>query len=157
MNKIILFFVIVIVAVALWLSSSCNGKPPATVEIFETPVIIATLPIFIPPTSTVEFISPISDPTIEIEDGVTLTATVEFVSIITTTIESTPTPFETPIPKLGGFFIIIYQGDTLWGFADTFYDKGWLWTIIFEESTLSDPNLIHPGNRLYIPEYFPVD
>jgi nucleoid-associated protein YgaU len=48
---------------------------------------------------------------------------------------------------------VIQSGDTLWLMAVREYGSGLSWPVIFEgnRDTLTDPNLIRPGQVLFIP------
>ena len=53
--------------------------------------------------------------------------------------------------KISGASYIIIQGDTLWDIAIRAYGDGYSWTKIARANNLSDPSIIHSGNRLTIP------
>jgi nucleoid-associated protein YgaU len=50
-------------------------------------------------------------------------------------------------------FILVEQGDTLWGIAERAYGNGARYTEIFEANreVIEDPDLIFPGQKLRIP------
>lgn len=47
----------------------------------------------------------------------------------------------------------VEEGDTLSGIAERYYGDASQWRLIFEanRNTVSDPDLIHPGQELHIP------
>lgn len=68
-----------------------------------------------------------------------------------------------PVPLYGGgpngpskrFKIhIVREGENLHLIAARYYNNARLWRLIYDvnEDTIKDPNLIHPGERLIIPE-----
>jgi LysM repeat protein len=50
-------------------------------------------------------------------------------------------------------YYTVQQGDTLSGIADHFYDNAsdWQWLYHENDTTVSDPNLIYPGQKLFVP------
>lgn len=68
---------------------------------------------------------------------------------------ATPTPPPAPPPAPTGKTYTVQVGDTLWGIAQEFYGNGALYTKIYDANKSAigdDPNLIHPGLVLTIPE-----
>lgn len=53
--------------------------------------------------------------------------------------------------KITGAIYTIVQGDNLWDIAVRAYGDGYAWTKISKANNLSNPDLIHPGNKLSIP------
>jgi nucleoid-associated protein YgaU len=51
-------------------------------------------------------------------------------------------------------FVLVEQGDTLWGIAERAYGNGARYTEIFEANreVIEDPDLIFPGQKLRIPK-----
>ncbi len=64
-----------------------------------------------------------------------------------------PTPTPTPTPPAPRVHVV-EEGDTLWGIAERLLGNGTLWILIFEANRdkIDDPNLIHPGQELVIPD-----
>lgn len=58
---------------------------------------------------------------------------------------------ETNVAKITGANYIVVKGDTLWDIAVRAYGDGYQWSNIARVNKLSNPNLIHPGNKLIIP------
>jgi len=61
-----------------------------------------------------------------------------------------PAPASTPEPRT----YTVAKGDSLWKIAKHHYGDGNLWRKIFEanQDTVKDPDLIHPGQKLTIPD-----
>jgi len=58
--------------------------------------------------------------------------------------------------ETGGY--VVKQGDTLWDIANTFMRDPFLWPFIWKANpTISNPDLIYPGNRLAIPSLAPIE
>jgi len=123
-----------------------------------TPVPVVTLPI--EPTSS-PTPSPTSPPTV----NPTATPTPEPTPSPTLQPADTPEPTMTPKPTpifrdiRGGLFYTVNRGDSLWHIALSHYGRGQgpLWKAIYDVPTNrevigADPNLIYPGQRLYVPE-----
>lgn len=53
--------------------------------------------------------------------------------------------------KISGTSYIVTKGDNLWNIAVRAYGDGYAWTKISNANKLSNPNLIHSGNKLTIP------
>lgn len=53
--------------------------------------------------------------------------------------------------KIIGSSYTVTKGDTLWDISVRAYGDGYAWTKISQANKLSNPNLIHPGNKLIIP------
>ncbi|MEB3349217.1 MAG: peptidoglycan-binding protein LysM [Cyanobacteriota bacterium] len=51
-------------------------------------------------------------------------------------------------------FVLVEQGDTLWGIAERTYGSGARYTEIFEANreVIEDPDLIFPGQKLRVPQ-----
>ena len=49
---------------------------------------------------------------------------------------------------------IVREGENLHSIAAKYYNNARLWKVIYDvnEDRIEDPNLIHPGDRLLIPE-----
>jgi hypothetical protein len=52
----------------------------------------------------------------------------------------------------GGLWYEVKWGDTLWDIAATYYRNPWLYPKIARENSITNPDLIFAGTRLYIPE-----
>lgn len=52
----------------------------------------------------------------------------------------------------GGLWYEIKWGDTLWDISATFYRNPWLYPKIAKENSITNPDLIFAGTRLFIPE-----
>jgi len=52
----------------------------------------------------------------------------------------------------GGLWYEIKWGDTLWDIAATYYRNPWLYPKIARENSITNPDLIFAGTRLFIPE-----
>ncbi len=52
----------------------------------------------------------------------------------------------------GGLWYEIKWGDTLWDIAGTYYRNPWLYPKIARENSITNPDLIFAGTRLFIPE-----
>lgn len=64
----------------------------------------------------------------------------------------TPRPTATRRPGIGPFWHLIQRGDTLWDISGHYYGQPQLWRVICEANPrLSDCDLIHAGNWLWIP------
>ncbi|MCX6726053.1 MAG: LysM peptidoglycan-binding domain-containing protein [Candidatus Shapirobacteria bacterium] len=68
------------------------------------------------------------------------------------------TEVKKPVVKTAGSAVtitgdqyIVVKGDSLWTIAVRAYQDGYQWTKIARENSLSNPNIIHPGNSLIIP------
>jgi hypothetical protein len=61
---------------------------------------------------------------------------------------------ETEQPGAGaaGVWYQIKWGDTLWDIAGTYYRNPWLYPKIARENSITNPDLIFAGTRIYIPE-----
>ena len=46
----------------------------------------------------------------------------------------------------------IKQGDSLWSISEKIYGSGYNWVDLAKANNLSNPGLIHPGNKLAIPD-----
>lgn len=80
------------------------------------------------------------------------------------TATATPHPTATPTPIVepdgiggggqlfGGFLYSIQPGDTLWDIAGENYGDPLRWPLICAANALSDCDLIHGGNELWLPE-----
>lgn len=53
--------------------------------------------------------------------------------------------------KISGSSYKVIKGDTLWDIALRAYGDGYAWTKIASANNLSNPNIIHSGNKLSIP------
>ncbi len=62
----------------------------------------------------------------------------------------TPTPNQ-PEPKTEQLYVV-KPGDYLWKIAENHYHSGYRWVIIARANKLSNPNLIHSGQKLLIPQ-----
>jgi nucleoid-associated protein YgaU len=63
------------------------------------------------------------------------------------------------MPLAAEIAYITEEGDNLWSLAEAFYNRGYLWQLIYEASKEvigSDPNLISIGQQLVIPPAPPV-
>lgn len=49
-------------------------------------------------------------------------------------------------------FYEIKQGDSLWSISEKIYGSGYNWVDLAKENNLSNPGLIHSGNKLTIPD-----
>ena len=48
-----------------------------------------------------------------------------------------------------GFYYTIQRGDTLWDLSERFFDSPWQWPDLWQEnSQISNPHLIYPGERI---------
>lgn len=56
------------------------------------------------------------------------------------------------VQPVTGETYVIQAGDDLWGIAETAYKDGSKWIVIAEANNITDPNTIHVGNSLKIPE-----
>jgi nucleoid-associated protein YgaU len=56
-----------------------------------------------------------------------------------------------PNAKIAGTTYTIVEGDDLWDIAVRAYNDGYKWTKIAEANKLTNPSLIHVGNKLKIP------
>jgi len=65
--------------------------------------------------------------------------------------EQTSTPGEGEAGA-GGLWYEIKWGDTLWDIAATYYRNPWLYPKIARENSITSPDLIFAGTRLFIPE-----
>ena len=52
----------------------------------------------------------------------------------------------------GGVWYEIRWGDTLWDIAGTYYRNPWLYPKIARENSITNPDLIFAGTRIFIPE-----
>lgn len=67
----------------------------------------------------------------------------------------TPAPTPTPTPAPSPRTYTVQTGDTLWNIAEHYYGNGALYPKIYDVNRAAigdDPNLIHPGTVLIIPE-----
>lgn len=69
-----------------------------------------------------------------------------------TTGKKTTTTKEQKNPKSTGFYVV-KAGDTLWSIAKKYYNNGSKYTKIYNanKSIISNPSVIHPGQKLVIP------
>lgn len=63
-------------------------------------------------------------------------------------------PAEVPARVGGGRTYVVVQGDSLWKIAKRHYGDGESWRRIYEANRdlIKDPDLIHPGQQLRIPD-----
>jgi LysM repeat protein len=55
-------------------------------------------------------------------------------------------------------YYVIKQGDTLWDISNTFMKDPFLWPFIWKANpSISNPDLIYPGNKLAIPSMAPIE
>ncbi|MFQ5433981.1 MAG: LysM peptidoglycan-binding domain-containing protein [Anaerolineae bacterium] len=155
------------------------GGPPRSQSPIATPTPSPTSAVFDSPVATPSptnaiFDSPVATPT----EAPTPTATNTPIPTPTATATNTPAPTatRTPIPTATptatptpiptatatataiapdvepGATYTIRRGDTLWWIAGRAYGDPWLWQLIYAtNSQLTDPDLIHAGNGLFIP------
>ena len=57
----------------------------------------------------------------------------------------------TPINTTPGNYYTVVRGDTLWGIANKFYGNGSRYPEIAKANNISNPDLIHAGQKLLIP------
>ena len=57
----------------------------------------------------------------------------------------------TPINTTPGNYYTVVRGDTLWGIASKFYGNGSRYPEIAKANNISNPDLIHAGQKLLIP------
>jgi hypothetical protein len=62
-----------------------------------------------------------------------------------------------PSPEAAGSYII-KQGDTLWDISNIFLKDPFLWPFIWKANpSITNPDLIYPGNKLTIPSLAPIE
>jgi len=57
----------------------------------------------------------------------------------------------TPITTTPGNYYTVVRGDTLWSIAKKFYNDGSRYPEIAKANNISNPDLIHAGQKLLIP------
>lgn len=84
------------------------------------------------------------------------TKTVQATSTPKPTATATSAPTKAPAiekqPVGGGKTYTVMAGDTLWKIAEKTYKSGYNWVDIARANKLTDPNDIHVGNRLILPQ-----
>lgn len=63
--------------------------------------------------------------------------------------ETTPTPAAAPAPSKE---YTVQSGDSLWKIAQATYNDGYRWVEIAQANGLINPDVIHPGNVLKLPQ-----
>jgi LysM repeat protein len=62
-----------------------------------------------------------------------------------------------PLPEAAGSYTI-KQGDTLWDISNIFLKDPFLWPFIWKANpSITNPDLIYPGNKLTIPSLAPIE
>lgn len=167
-TSLILGIVVVIISTVLLLSFVHNknvNRPNANQEITNTAMAISPTPTESITATLTKVISPTATLTPTPTNKPTATATVTpkptekkiTPTAVTSKKKVTPTASATPTTQLkqekvvkGGTYTIV-AGDTLWKIAEKIYNDGYKWTEIARVNNLSNPSLIHVGNKLTLP------
>ncbi|MBI1862525.1 LysM peptidoglycan-binding domain-containing protein [Candidatus Microgenomates bacterium] len=65
--------------------------------------------------------------------------------------QNTMQPSRAPVRAAAQTEYVVQKGDCLWNIAQKTYGDGFMWTKIAEANALSNPRVIHSGNKLILP------
>lgn len=119
-------------------------QPSTTIALSATPTTAATPTMTVTPTST-------PNPTVKTTATPKPTEKKVTPTLVAKKVSPTPTvkPKQKNVSK-GGTYTIV-EGDTLWKIAEKVYKDGYKWPEIARVNNLSNPGLIHVGNKIKLP------